>query len=150
MNSIIECVRNYIMDFPELDENRCLLVEYLGDKAIEYTVEATPCDPIYKQYTDGEKVKQFEFIFASRQYFSADVNTCIDNLHFYEKFEDWIEGNNDNGVLPDLGESRTPVSLEVLTKGSALSAEADTARYQIQLRLIYEEVKNVNENSTTP
>lgn len=135
---IIESIRDYIYEFPEFSENCCLLIDYLGDKAVEYTVEAVPCDPVYKTYVDGEKVKQFLFVFASREYFSADINTCIDNLHFYEKFEEWIEDNNDAGILPDL-DGKTPVSIEVLTRGYVLSADEETARYQIQLRLIYEE-----------
>jgi hypothetical protein len=135
---IIESIRDYISEFPELSENCCLLIDYLGDKAVEYTVEAVPCDPVYKTYVDGEKVKQFLFVFASREYFSADINTCIDNLHFYEKFEEWIEDNNDAGILPDL-DDKIPVSIEVLTRGYVLSADEETARYQIQLRLIYEE-----------
>lgn len=136
---LIESIRDYISAFPDLSENCCLLIDYLGDKPVEYTVEAVPCDPVYKEYVDGEKVKQFLFVFASREYFEADVNTCIENLHFYENFEEWIEQNNDNGVFPDLGSNRTPVSLEVLTRGYVLSADEETARYQIQLRLIYEE-----------
>lgn len=136
---IIESIRDYISAFPDLSENCCLLIDYLGDKPVEYTVEAVPCNPVYKEYVDGEKVKQFQFIFASREYFEADVNTCIENLHFYENFEEWIEQNNDNGVFPNLGGNRTPVSLEVLTRGYVLSADEETARYQIQLRLIYEE-----------
>lgn len=136
---IIKCIHDYICTFPELSENCCLLVDYLGSKAIEYTVETTPCDPIYKQYIDGEKVKQFEFIFASREYYNADVDTCIQNLGFYQKFEEWIENNNDDGVLPELEDGKTPVSIEILTRGYALSADENTARYQIQLRLIYEE-----------
>lgn len=135
---IIESIRDYIYEFPELSENCWLLIDYLGDKAVEYTVEAVPCDPVYKTYVDGEKVKQFLFVFASREYFSADINTCIDNLHFYEKFEEWIEDNNDAGILPDL-DDKIPVSIEVLTRGYVLSADEETARYQIQLRLIYEE-----------
>ncbi len=138
---LIESIRDYISAFPDLSENCCLLIDYLGDKPVEYTVEAVPCDPVYKEYVDGEKVKQFLFVFASREYFEADVNTCIENLHFYENFEEWIEQNNDNGVFPDLGSNRTPVSLEVLTRGYVLSADEETARYQIQLRLIYEEEK---------
>lgn len=136
---IIESIRDYISAFPDLSENCCLLIDYLGDKPVEYTVEAVPCNPVYKEYVDGEKVKQFLFVFASREYFEADVNTCIENLHFYENFEEWIEQNNDNGVFPNLGGNRTPVSLEVLTRGYVLSADEETARYQIQLRLIYEE-----------
>lgn len=136
---IIESIRDYISAFPDLSEDCCLLIDYLGDKPVEYTVEAVPCNPVYKEYVDGEKVKQFQFIFASREYFEADVNTCIENLHFYENFEEWIEQNNDNGVFPNLGGNRTPVSLEVLTRGYVLSADEETARYQIQLRLIYEE-----------
>ena len=136
---LIESIRDYISAFPDLSENCCLLIDYLGDKPVEYTVEAVPCDPVYKEYVDGEKVKQFLFVFASREYFEADVNTCIENLHFYENFEEWIEQNNDNGVFPDLGSNRAPVSLEVLTRGYVLSADEETARYQIQLRLVYEE-----------
>ena len=136
---IIESLRDYISTFPNLSEGCCLLIDYLGDKAVEYTVEAVPCNPIYKEYVDGGKVKQFLFVFASREYFEADINTCIANLHFYEEFEEWIEDNNEAGTFPDLGENKTTVSIEVLTRGYALSADEETARYQIQLRLIYEE-----------
>lgn len=135
---IIESIREYIMQFPDLKEG-CLLVEYLGDTPVEYTVEAVPCNPIYTQYVDGDCMKQFLFIFASREYFNADVNQAIANLAFYEHFEDWIWNKNSSGELPDLGSDRTPISIEVLTGGYSLSEEANTARYQIQLRLLYEE-----------
>ena len=135
---VFESIRDYILDFPELSEGSCLLIDYLGNRAIEYTVEAIPCDPVYKKYVDGGKIKQFLFVFASREYFNADINLCIENLHFYEKFEEWIENNNDTGVLPDL-DGKTSINLEVLTRGYVLSADEETARYQIQLRLLYEE-----------
>ncbi len=138
MKTIAESVRDYIMDYPELKDG-CLLVDFLGDKAVEYTIEPVPCDPVMKKYVDGSCVKQFLFIFASREYFSADVNTCLDNLGFYEHFEAWIKQQNAEGILPQPGGGREPVSIEVLTSGYAFSAEEDTARYQIQLRFTYEE-----------
>ena len=138
MKSLIECVRNYILTFPELDEDGCLYVDYLGDQAIEYAVEAVPCDPVFRRYTDGGCMKQFLFVFASREFYSADVNQCIETLAFYEHFERWITDNNLNGELPDL-DGRAPVSIEVLTGGYAFDAESNTARYQMQLRLLYEE-----------
>lgn len=138
MKPLIECVRDFILTFPALDENGCLYVDYLGDQAIEYSVETVPCDPVFKRYTDGGCMKQFLFLFASREYYSADVIQCIENLSFYEDFSSWINQKNRSGELPDL-DGRDPVSIEVLTGGYAFDADAETARYQIQLRLLYEE-----------
>lgn len=136
--TVAESIREYIMHFPELKDG-CLLVDFLGDKPIEYTIEPVPCDPVFRKYTDGSCMKQFLFLFASREYFSEDVAMALGNLEFYELFEDWIDEQNDNGVLPELGDSRKPVSIEVLTRGYAFAADGNTARYQIQLRLLYEE-----------
>ncbi|MBR3422693.1 MAG: hypothetical protein IKG98_11650 [Ruminococcus sp.] len=136
--TVAESIRDYIMHFPELKDG-CLLVDFLGDKPIEYTIEPVPCDPVFRKYTDGSCMKQFLFLFASREFFSEDVAMALGNLEFYELFEDWIDEQNDNGVLPELGDSREPVSIEVLTRGYAFAADGNTARYQIQLRLLYEE-----------
>lgn len=131
--AIIQCLREHIINFPELKDG-CLMVDYLGDKPIEYTVEPVPCDPVHTRYTDGSCIKQFLFIFASREYYGADINRNIENLGFYEEFADWITETE----LPDL-DGRIPVSIEVVTGGYAFDTEANTARYQIQLRLLYEE-----------
>jgi len=136
---MIEGVRDYIMNgFPEL-KNGGLMIDVLGAEPVEYTVETVPCDPIHTRYVDGSCLKQFLFIFASREYLGEDVNQAIENSAFYEEFADWIYEQDQSGSLPDLDEGRTPVSIEVLTGGYVLSETATTARYQIQLRLIYEE-----------
>lgn len=137
MKPIIECLREYIMTFPELKDG-ALLVDCLGSTPIGYTVETVPCNPIYRQYTDGTSMKQFLFLFASREYYGEDVNQNIENLGFYEHFSDWIFENNYNGIVPDL-DGRIAISVEVLTGGYAFDTDTNTARYQIQLRLLYEE-----------
>ena len=125
MKALIECIRDYVMEFPGLKDG-FLLVDYLGNKAVEYTVDAVPCDPIYKRYTDGSCMKQFLFLFASREFYNADVNQCIENLAFYENFQEWIMERNLEGLLPDL-DGRTPVAVEVLTGGYAFLAEDKTS-----------------------
>lgn len=137
MKPIIQCIREFVMQFPELKDG-CLLVDYLGEQAIEYAVEAVPCEPIFKRYTDGGCLKQFLFLFASREFYSADVNQCIENSAFYEHFENWIYQQNLSGQLPDL-DGRTPFSMEVLTGGYVFDTDPDSARYQIQLRIIYQD-----------
>ena len=136
--SIIESVREFIMKFPKLKDG-ALLVDFLENSPIAYTVEPVPCSPVYKKYVDGSCIKQFLFLFASRESYSDDVNQCIENLAFYDDFEDWIYEQSYNENLPVLGGNRTAVGLEVLTKSYQLYADTNTARYQIQLRLIYEE-----------
>ena len=100
------------------------------------TMEGIPTDPIYQKYTDGDCIRQFLFLFASRECYSADVNQCIENLAFYETFEAWIRKNNEDGRLPEL-EGCDAISLEVLTGGYAFDVDTNTARYQMQLRLLY-------------
>lgn len=125
------------MQYPNLKEG-ALGVDFLGDNATEYCVEAVPCPPVFRQYTDGDCLKQFQFIFASREWYSADVVQNTENLAFYENFGKWIREQNRSGNLPDL-DGREPFSIEVLTGGYAFDADANTARYQTQLRLIYHE-----------
>ena len=136
--TITESIREYILGFSELKDG-CLLVDFMGNEPIEYTIEPIPCEPVLQKYTDGSCMKQFLFLFASREYFSEDIAVNLGNLEFYEKFEDWIEEQNDNGILPDLGENRDPVSIEVTSRGYAFSADTNTARYQVQLKLTFEE-----------
>jgi len=136
--TVAEALREYILRFPELKDG-CLLIDILGNDPVEYTIEPVPCDPVVKKYIDGSCMKQFLFLFASREFFSEDIAVNLSNLDFYENFEDWIKQQNDEGELPDLGTGKEPVSIEVLTRGYAFAADTNTARYQIQLRLLYEE-----------
>lgn len=138
MSSIIEAVREFIMKFPKLKDG-ALLVDYLGNSPIEYTVEPVPCNPVCRKFIDGSCEKQFLFLFASRESYSDDVNQCIENLAFYEDFAEWICEQNDNGNFPVLSGNRTVTELEILTGGYQIYADTNTARYQIQMRLIYEE-----------
>lgn len=138
MTPVVDSLRNYILGFPELPDSP-IQIDYLGSEGSQYTLEPTPCDPIYRKYTDGGCLRQMQFLFASREFYCADVDVCRDNQGFYEKFARWIEDNNRNNVLPDLGDGRRAIDIEVLSSSYAFSETADTARYQIQLRLIYEE-----------
>lgn len=139
--SIIEAVRNYFITFPDLPEG-AVQIDYLGDEATQFTLEAVPCEPVYRQYVDGGCLRQFLFVFASRSYFGADVALCAENQALFEHLSDWVYTQDMAGTLPDLGEGKRAVALQVTSSGYVLSEDAKTARYQMQLRLIYEEIRN--------
>ena len=55
---------------------------------------------------------------------------------FYEKLATWIEEQNEKGILPNI-ELGDPQEIEVMSCGYLFSNESETARYQIQLRILY-------------
>lgn len=135
---IIESLKDYISTCPYLYEfNKEINVDYLDDDSTTYSIEEVPCEPIIKKYLNGDTKRQYDFIFASRESYGPDVFQNIENSGFYEDFASWIEEESFNNNLPDLGESREPIKIEVSTTGYAFQTDINQARYQIQLKLIY-------------
>ena len=136
---IIDKIREYFLQCPLLDEPARLNVDYLGVEPVEYTIDSQPTTPVLKRYTDGGALKQYTFVFGSREYYGADVLQNIENSGFFEKFAEWVEEQSEKGNLPELGDNKKAISMEVLTSGYLFGASEDSARYQIQCRLIYYE-----------
>nr|DAN17370.1 MAG TPA: Minor capsid protein from bacteriophage [Caudoviricetes sp.] len=135
---IIKALRDYISQCPYLYEfNKGINVDYLDNDSTTYSIEEVPCNPIIKKYLDGSSEKQYDFIFASRESYGADVLQNIENSGFYEDFSNWIEQENAQGNLPILEATKEAVELKISTTGYAFQTDENSARYQIQLKLIY-------------
>ena len=131
---IIESIRDYILSCPFLKDGK-VNVDYLPDE-MAYSIDPVGGDPVYKQYTDGTCLKQFQFSLLSKEAYDGDARTGIANSGFYQFLEEWIERNNMNDIFPEL-EGHTSVRVDVLQSGYLFSTEADLGRYQIICRLIY-------------
>lgn len=112
-----------------------ILADFLGDEATSYTIEPVPVEPILRQYRDGGSLNQFIFQFGSREFYDNSVAQNINNLGFYEKFQEEIETNNKNGVLPNI---KGIQSIECLNNGTIQDVQNGTAKYVIQMRITYE------------
>lgn len=137
---IIDSLRNYIRECPYLDTfNNAIRVNvnYLAPDADTYSIEEIPIVPIVKKYVNGDCIRQYAFIFTSREPYGADVLQNIDNSGFYEKFAEWIEIQNDSGDLPVLDNGLEPLEIRVTSTGYAFAVTEDTAQFQIQLKLKY-------------
>ena len=133
---IIDNIREFIKGCPLL-ENDKINVNYLGGDTVSYTIEQVPTNPLIKRYSDGGKQKQVLFIFASRENYDEDVLENMDVAKFYEEFAEWIEEQNESGNLPILDGGMISQAMETLTSGYLINSEDRTARFQIQLRLVY-------------
>lgn len=135
---IIESLREYISSCPYLYEfNKGINIDYLDNDTTTYSIEEVPVTPVIKRYIDGSTERQYDFIFASRESYGDDVFQNIENSGFYEKFANWIEKQNYNGVLPILDEGKDARKIMVSTTGYAFQTDINSARYQIQMKLIY-------------
>lgn len=140
---IIEAIRNYIRTCSCLQEFEGVPglvkvnVDYLEENSTVYSIEEVPTDPIIKKYINGDSIRQFQFIFASREPYGADVLQNISNSGFYEDFANWIEAQNNNDNLPILDDGYESQEIKVLSPGYAFQVDVDKARYQIELRLKY-------------
>lgn len=137
---IIDSIRNYMRNLNCLDTfNNAIRVNvnYLEPNADTYSIEEVPVEPIVKKYINGDSIRQYAFIFTSREPYGADVLTNIDNSGFYEKLADEIENNNNNEIFPLLDNGLEPLEIKVTSTGYAFAVAEDTAQFQIQLRLKY-------------
>ena len=137
---IIESIRNFIrnMDCLEMFNNAIRVnVNYLDSNVDAYSIEEMPIEPILKRYINGDSIRQYAFIFTSREPYSSDVLQNIDNSGFYEKFADELETKNNNEVFPILDSNLEVREIKVTSTGYAFAVSEDTAQYQIQLRLKY-------------
>lgn len=131
---IIQSIRDYVMLNPDIDDRK-INIDYLGN-GMEYSIDPIGADPVYKRYTDGTCLKQFQFAFTSNEAYDGDARTGITNSGFYQAFEEWVESNNMNDILPEL-DGHDATRVDVLQSGYLFSAEADLGRYQMICRVIY-------------
>ena len=137
---IIDGLSTYIRKCPALRKyNKAVKVnvDYLEDKPTTYSIEEVPSDVVIQKYVDGSSKRQYVFVFASRESYSEDVIDNINNSGFYEAFAEWLEEQTNNDNLPFIGDDKEVLKIEAMTNGYAFKTDVDTARYQIQCRMIY-------------
>lgn len=133
---MVDKIREYFLKNVTLaQEFDNILADFLGDDATSYTIEPIPVEPVLRQYRDGGSLNQFVFQFGSREFYDNSVAQNINNLGFYEEFQEEIETNNKNGVLPEITGIQ---SIECLNNGTIQDVQNGTAKYVIQMRITYE------------
>ena len=134
---IIESIREYIGNLDCISTfNTAINVNYLADDDNSFSIEEVPAQTIVKKYVDGSSIRQYQFIFTSKEPYSEEILQNIDNSSFYEDFANEIEEKNSKGDLPLLDNLEVR-SIEVTSNPYCVRATEDKAIYQINLNLKY-------------
>lgn len=134
--ALIDGIKEFFEGCPLLENGR-INVNYLGKNAAEYSIESVPAEPVVRRYVDGGELRQYAFVFASREFYDENELQNMDTARFYEELCGWIEQQSKNALLPRLGAGLTSEKMEVTATGYIYSAKAAAARFQLQGRLIY-------------
>lgn len=84
----------------------------------------------------GVQIKKDAYTFRSRKSYSQDTINNLNNVGFFEKFENIINSNNKKGILPDI---KNIESIQCLNSGAMKSATTNSAEFNIQIQITYRE-----------
>ena len=134
--TILESIRNFIYTYPPLADG-WIRVDYLGAEPGEYSIDTVPATQVVRHYVNGDSLRQCEFVFTSCEAYGPEVVQNLENNGFYENFAAWLDEQTRRGNLPLMSEGKTAERLEALSSAYLYQSGTDSARYQIQCRLIY-------------
>ena len=138
MNSILQAFADWLHRCPLLADQR-LNVNYLGAEPVEYAIIEAPTTPVLQSYLDGSSIRQRAVAITAVKDYSSDLLQQLAETGFWEAFAQWVETQNEEETLPNLGDGKTSLAVEVSATHYLLQTTAQTARYQIQLLLTYEQ-----------
>lgn len=146
VETIIQGLNEYFKNSPIIPELKKIKVDYLSEKDGSFSIEPIPVKPIISKSIDHSVSEcQYAFYIAGKFMYSEEAMMNLNNSGLIEKLERWIDEQNNNDNLPILPGGMFATSLEVVSSGFLYGVTDDLqhARYQIQLRLLYDKKENV-------
>ena len=101
-----------------------------------YSLDKIPTSSTIEKWINGVEIHRDVYSFRSRMAYSQYTINNLLNIGFFEKFENIIKSNNKKGVLPNIEGIK---SIECLNCGTMLSANTNTAEFDIQIQITYRE-----------
>lgn len=137
MTTVAESVRAWLRECPLIGDDDNFNINFLDAEPVSYTLDESAGSSTIKRYMDGTERKVKAFALASTAEYGPDFLQQIANSGFWEQLTGWIEQQNHARQLPKLPTGMTAHRIEVTAAHYLYRAGANTARYQIQLRLEY-------------
>lgn len=116
----------------------------LSNDINNYSLDKIPTDTELEKWIIGPIVKRDVYSFRSRMAYSQDTINNLKNIGFFEKFEQIIKSNDENGILPEIENIE---SIKCLNCGTMNNAETKTAEFDIQIQITYRESENGDDPS---
>lgn len=134
MSALVDYFQSFLDEHK--NDNTILNVNFLGEMG-NFSIEEIPSETLIKTYINGDSIKKYDFILASKEFFGEDKIQNLENSVFYEEIEEWVEEQNAKRHFPIINDDMIVQSIKPLTKGYCLKRENDSMRFQIDLEITY-------------
>ena len=138
-NTRIDNLRTYlckIIDTLTTNKNVKINANMLSKNVNNYSLDKIPTASTVERWVNGVEIHKDVYSFRSRKEYSTNEINNLQNIGFFEIFESTIKSNNKKGVLPNI---KGIESIECLNCGTMLSADTNTAIFDIQIQITYRE-----------
>ena len=136
-NKRITKLRTYLIDIIDTltkDTKYQLNANMLSNDANNYSIDKIPTASTVEKWIFGIEVHKDTFTFRGRFNYTADTINNLENIGFFEDFEQIINQKNKNKELPEIEGIE---SIECLNAGTLNSATSNTAEFDIQIQIKY-------------
>lgn len=129
-------LRSYLMDvISEIKENyKELNIDFLSNEPNNYSLDKIPTSSEIERWITGETLRRDVYSLRSRMDYSADTISNIENVGFYEIFENAIRTKNKEKDLPEIEGIE---AIKCLNCGTMVKANTNTAEFDIQIQIEY-------------
>ena len=138
-NTRIDNLRKYLCEVIgtlSTNKNFKINANMLSKNVNNYSIDKIPTNSTVEKWVTGVEIHKDVYSFRSRKEYSANEINNLQNIGFFENFESKIKSNNKKGVLPNI---KGIQSIECLNCGTMLSADTNTAEFDIQIQITYRE-----------
>jgi hypothetical protein len=130
-------LREYLFDvINSLTTNRNYQINanMLSNQIDDYSLDKIPTDTEVENWIIGVAKRRDVYSFRSRKSYSQDTINNLNNIGFFEQFENIIKSNNEEGILPNIENIE---SIECLNCGSLNNIDGTEATFDIQIQITY-------------
>ena len=117
------------------NNNYQISADYLGEIG-DFSLDKIPTSSTVQRWISGVEIHRDVYSFRSRKAYSQDTINNLQNIGFFEEFENIIKSNNKEGILPDIDRIE---SIECLNCATFNSQDGNEATFDIQIQITYRE-----------
>ena len=108
--------------------------DMLSNRIDDYSLDKIPTASVVEKWIMGVEIHKDIYSFRSRKEYSQDAIMNLNNIGFFENFEEIIKSNNDKGILPEIENIQ---SIECLNCGTLNHTDDNGAIFDIQIQITY-------------